>query len=58
MNRAVITIDAKKIPKERVETMARPVLAAVRAYFDDPKNQREFEEWLAKRKQNAQEAAQ
>nr|DAM37322.1 MAG TPA: hypothetical protein [Caudoviricetes sp.] len=45
-----IEIQAQKIPKERIEIMARPVLAAVRAAFEDPAIQAEYIAWLAARK--------
>lgn len=42
-------IDAKRIPQERVDAMARPVLAAVRRAFEDPETVKDYESWLAKR---------
>lgn len=44
------TVDAKRIPQERIEAMARPVLAAAREAFKDPEIAREFTQWLAKRR--------
>lgn len=43
-------IDAKKIPQERIEAMARPALEAVRKAFEDPKIAKEFDQWLADRR--------
>lgn len=42
-------MDAKRIPQERVEAMARPVLAAVRKAFEDPATAKDYEKWLAVR---------
>jgi hypothetical protein len=42
-------MDAKLIPQERVEAMARPVLAAVRKAFEDPATAKDYEKWLAAR---------
>lgn len=44
------TVDAKRIPQERIEAMARPVLAAAREAFKDPETAREFTRWLADRR--------
>lgn len=48
-----IQIVAAEIPQERVTIMARPVLAAVRAAFEDPAIQAEYIAWLAARKARA-----
>lgn len=48
--RQPVDIQAKEIPGERVTIMARPVLAAVRAAFEDPAIQAEYIAWLAARK--------
>ena len=42
-------IIAARIPQERVDIMARPVLAAVRKAFEDPAIAAEYELWKAKR---------
>lgn len=42
-------IDAERIPQERVEAMAKPVLAAVRKAFEDPETRKDYESWLKKR---------
>ena len=42
-------IDAEKIPQERINAMARPVLAAVRKAFEDPETRKDYENWLEKR---------
>lgn len=42
-------IDAEKIPQERINAMAKPVLAAVRKYFEDPETRKDYESWLKKR---------
>lgn len=42
-------IDAARIPQERIKIMARPVLAAVRAAFEDPAVVAEYEQWKAER---------
>ena len=44
-----INIEAKRIPQERVDAMARPVLAAVRKAFEDPDTAKDYERWLAER---------
>lgn len=44
-----INIEAKQIPQERVDAMARPVLAAVRKAFEDPATAKDYERWLAER---------
>lgn len=41
--------DLEKIPQVRIDMMARPVLKAVKRYFEDPEVIREFEKWLAER---------
>lgn len=47
-----IDIIAQEIPEERLTILARPVLAAVRAAFEDPIIAAEFELWKQKRKSN------
>gem|GEM_PF-3521241 len=47
-----VDIIAKAIPEERLTILARPVLAAVRAAFEDPIIAAEFELWKQKRKSN------
>lgn len=42
-------IDAERIPQERIDSMARPVLAAVRKAFEDPATAKDYEKWLAER---------
>lgn len=44
-----INIEANRIPQERVDAMARPVLAAVRKAFEDPATAKDYERWLAER---------
>lgn len=44
-------IDAKKIPRHQREQLAAPLLTIVRAAFEDPKTQKEFEEWKTKKTQ-------
>ena len=41
--------DAEKIPQERIDSMARPVLAAVRKAFEDPATVKDYQTWLAER---------
>jgi len=43
-------IKTTEIPQERIEAMARPVLAAVRDAFEDPKIAAEYKEWLKARR--------
>lgn len=42
-------IDTEKIPQERINAMAKPVLAAVRKAFEDPETRKDYESWLKKR---------
>lgn len=42
-------IDTERIPQERIDSMARPVLAAVRKAFEDPETRKDYESWLEKR---------
>ncbi len=42
-------IDAERIPQERIDSMARPVLAAVRKAFEDPETMKDYKSWLEKR---------
>lgn len=42
-------IDAERIPQERIDSMARPVLAAVRKAFEDPATAKDYEKWLTER---------
>lgn len=42
-------IIASEIPKERINIMARPVLAAVMEAFKDPAIAKEYEVWKAER---------
>ena len=49
MKRDDDTMDAKRIPQERIDAMARPVLAAVRKAFEDPATAKDYERWLAER---------
>lgn len=52
MNNEII-IDADLIPKERIESMARAVLKAVKKAFEDPEVMKDYERWLAERSKNA-----
>jgi len=45
-----IQIATERIPRSRIDAMARPVLAAVREAFKDPETAREFTQWLANRR--------
>lgn len=45
-----VQILAAEIPQERIEIMARSVLAAVRAAFEDPATKAEYAKWLAERR--------
>lgn len=45
-------IDTSKITKLDQTLIAIPVLNRVQAFFEDPKNQKEFEVWLKNRKVN------
>ena len=38
-----------EIPQERIELLARPLLAAVRRSFEDPAVVAEYEQWKAER---------
>lgn len=38
-----------EIPQERIELLARPLLAAVRRSFEDPAVVAEYERWKAER---------
>lgn len=42
-------IDTERIPQERIDSMARPVLAAVRKAFEDPETTKDYKSWLEKR---------
>ena len=42
-------IDTQRIPQERIDSMARPVLAAVRKAFEDPETMKDYKIWLEKR---------
>lgn len=42
-------IDTEKIPQERINAMAKPVLAAVRKAFEDPETMKDYKSWLEKR---------
>lgn len=42
-------IDTQRIPQERIDSMARPVLAAVRKAFEDPEIMKDYKSWLEKR---------
>lgn len=44
-----VIIDASLIPKERLEIMARPLLASVRKAFEDPAFAADYERWKAER---------
>lgn len=48
-----VQMNPENIPKERLEILARPVLKAVRAAFEDPQFRAEYEDWLAKREASA-----
>lgn len=45
-NDSKVIIDAEAMSMVRYGTMSRAVLKAVRSYFEDPKVQEEYEEWL------------
>ena len=47
---SVIQIATERIPRSRIDAMARPVLAAVRDAFEDPKIAAEYKEWLKARR--------
>lgn len=42
-------IKIKKIPKSEGNIVARNILFAATEYFEDPRHQREFEEWKKNR---------
>ncbi len=44
------TVNAKKIPQRKREQLAAPLLEIVRAAFEDPQIQKEFEEWQEARR--------
>jgi len=42
-------IDIKQVPEHALDALVRPLITVIRAYYDDPENQRKYEEWyLAK----------
>lgn len=49
METSIEYIDAKQVPQERIDSMARTVLAAVRKAFEDPQVAADFEIWKAAR---------
>lgn len=40
-------IDCKQIPHIEMDILSRTLLAAMRSFYADPKNQKSFAEWLA-----------
>ena len=44
------TVIAENIPRTQRERLAASLLTSVRVAFEDPKIQREFAEWQAKKK--------
>lgn len=52
-----VTIVASKIPQERINGLARPLLERVAEAFKNPVFAAEYEEWLTKRYSNEQEGS-
>ena len=44
-----IRIDTSQIPAVEVMLLSATVLKAVQAFYEDPENQRRFQEWLNER---------
>lgn len=44
-----MAIKAEEIPASALQSVARKAYASIVDYFDDPENQRKFEEWKKKR---------
>lgn len=40
------------IPDEVIESLARCILPSIRAYFENEEGQREYTEWIEKRKKD------
>ncbi len=49
-------IDINKVPESDLNVMARSLITSVTAFFEDPENQRKFEEWQRQQKQKAETA--
>lgn len=45
----MIKIDTTQIPKHKMESMAYYLRETCEKYFDNPENQKKFEEWKKKR---------
>lgn len=41
-----VNIDVNRIPKVVLGTMCRAIAAGAEKFFEDPKNEAEFQEWL------------
>ena len=44
-----IRIDTSQIPAVEVQILSATVLKSVQAFYENPENQRRFEEWLKQR---------
>lgn len=42
-------IDTAKIPAADMRVLCSTLLEAVKRFYDDPENRRQYEEWLAER---------
>lgn len=41
-----VKIDCAQIPRVQLDSLCRTLLAGIERFYSDPKNSREYEEWL------------
>lgn len=46
-----VKIDCAQIPRIEVNNLCRTLLAAIERFYDDPANQKRFEDWQRKRRE-------
>lgn len=49
-----VKIDLNKVPTAEMRVLCETLLEAVKRFYDDPENRRQYEEWLAERKKQEQ----
>ena len=49
-----VKIDTQKIPKIETDILARRLIEAMKTFYSDPENLREFEEWTAQHKKETE----
>lgn len=52
-----VNIDVNRIPKVQLGVMCRAIAAGAERFFEDPKNEADFQEWLVQYKARKEASA-